>query len=204
MTMHAATGPTQAVEDLLFQLSARIKAVRAHTDHPVLIAIDGCSGAGKSTIAEHVALYLFAAMVSCDDFYAGGADVLPLDPKKLADICIDRSRLRKTLETLKANRHVLYAPFDWQAFDGSPAASQVLTAPRPFIIAEGVYSAHPDLRDIVDIAVLVRTPPAERERRLTEREGVIGRWERQWLRAEDWYFRSLAPPKCFDIVIDNT
>lgn len=203
MTRRTAAGPSKAVEDLLFQLSARVDVVRAHTDRPIVVSIDGRSGAGKSTIAAYLAQDLFASIVSCDDFYAGGTDVLPFAPDQLADICIDRSRLRKTLEALKSKLHVLYAPFDWQAFDGSLAASKILAAPTPVIISEGVYSAHPDLRDIVDIAVLVRTSPVERERRLLEREGALGPWERQWHRAENWYFKTLAPPEAFDILVDN-
>lgn len=203
MTLSSSNGSAKAAENLLSQLYPRIDLIRDDTDRPIVIAIDGHSGAGKSTIAAQMAQALLAAIVCCDDFYAGGTEPVPLAANQLADICIDRPRLRKALEALKANRHALYAPFDWHAFDGSLAASKILTAARPIIISEGVYSAHPDLHDIIDIAVLVQTLPAERERRLLEREGTLGSWERQWHRAEDWYFETLMPPEVFDIVIYN-
>lgn len=48
---------------------------------------------------------------------------------------------------------------------------------------------------------LPRMPPQERERRLLAREGVLTPWERQWHRAEDWYFEHLARPEDFDALI---
>lgn len=203
MTLHSSAKPPRAVEDLLSQLPTHINGMRAYRDRRSLIAIDGHSGAGKSTIAAHVARSLLAAKVSCDDFYAGGVNVLTLDSMRLADICIDRARLRAVLSSLKAGCSTQHATFDWHAFNGSLTSSKIATAPRPIIIAEGVYSAHPDLRDIVDVSVLVRTPPVERERRLLEREEKLGPWEQQWHRAEDWYFKTLAPPEAFDIVLEN-
>ncbi|MTH62415.1 hypothetical protein [Paracoccus litorisediminis] len=38
-------------------------------------------------------------------------------------------------------------------------------------------------------------------RQLLAREGPPGDWDRQWHRAEDWYFDAAAPRHCFDIII---
>ncbi len=172
-------------------------------DGPFLVAIDGRSGTGKSTLAEALARRLDAALIPGDDFYAGGTEIHRRTPEALADICIDRAQLRSVLQALKSNRPTRYAAFDWEAFDGTLAAQETTIEPRAVLMVEGVYAAHPDLRDLVDFAILLRTSKAERDRRLLEREGTLTEWERQWHRAEDWYFDTLARPESFDTVIKN-
>lgn len=168
---------------------------------PVCIAIDGRSGSGKSTIAASLADRFGAALISGDDFFAGPTDVVAQDAEALADSCIDRQKLRRVLIDLKSGRSARYRPFDWKKFDGSLEESEVKVSPEPAVIFEGVYMAHPELRDCANLSILVDAPRNVRERRLIEREGEIGDWERQWHRAEDWYFERLA--HAFDVQFHN-
>ena len=184
-------------------LSATIKALTAKAQSPVLVAIDGRSGAGKSTLADALAALVSCTLIRGDDFFAGGVEVHDLTPEALADICIDRTSLNSVLETLKAGNAASFAAFDWEAFDGRLAQAETRLEPNPLLILEGVYAFHPDFRNLVDYAVLVETPNAERTRRLLAREGEISDWERQWQRAEDWYFHNLSPAELFDAVIEN-
>ncbi len=154
-------------------------------------------------MAEALANRLDAALIPGDDFYAGGTEIHRSTPEALADICIDRARLHSVLQTLKSGKPARYAAFDWEAFDGTLAAQQTTIEPRQVLIVEGVYATHLDLRDVVDFTILLQTSDAERERRLLEREGTLTEWERQWHRAEDWYFDTLARPERFDAVIEN-
>ena len=172
-------------------------------NRPFLVAIDGRSGTGKSTLAQCLSERFDAGLISGDDFYAGGTELLQGSPQALAQICIDRARLNAVLQRLKSGQSANYAPFDWSAFDGSLASDSTSIEPRAMIILEGVYSNHPDLRQWIDFSILLRVPQAERERRLLAREGEITAWERQWHRAEDWYFEHLARPECFDLVLDD-
>lgn len=166
-------------------LSATIKALTAKAQSPVLVVIDGRSGAGKSTLADALAALVSCTLIRGDDFFAGGVEVHDLRPEALAEICIDRTRLRNVLEMLKAGKPAHYAAFDWEAFDGRLAQTETHLEPNPLLILEGVYAFHPDFRALVDYAVLVETPNAERTHRLLAREGEISDWERQWHRAED-------------------
>ena len=185
-------------------LSATIEALTAKAQSPVLVAIDGRSGAGKSTIAGALAALVSCTLIRGDDFFAGGVEVHDLTPETLAEICIDRTRLRNVLETLKARKPARYTAFDWEAFDGRLAQAETHLEPNKVLILEGVYAFHPDFRDLVDYSVLVETQDAERTRRLLAREGEISDWERQWHRAEDWYFAALSRAEDFDVVIENT
>ena len=53
-------------------LADRIAAIASTASRPILVAIDGGSGAGKSTFARRVGDELGAAVIDGDDFYAGG------------------------------------------------------------------------------------------------------------------------------------
>jgi len=66
------------------------------------------------------------------------------------------------------------------------------------VLLEGVYSARPELADLVDLRVLVCVPEELRIRQLVAREGGLSAWELQWHEAEDHYFASVVPPSWFD------
>ncbi|WP_373355910.1 uridine kinase [Pseudoroseicyclus sp. CXY001] len=168
---------------------------------PLRIAVDGRSGVGKSTFAGLLAADLGARLVEGDAFYAGGTEQRADPPEALAAACIDWRRQQAVLEALSAGRAASFRPFDWAAFDGS-SGPEVLLPPAEVILLEGVYSARPELADLIDVAILLTSPEELRMARLLAREGEISPWERQWHRAEDWYFAHQAPPERFDVVVE--
>jgi uridine kinase len=168
-----------------------------------LVAVDGRSGVGKSTFAAALAAAgSTARIVEGDAFYAGGLKVWTDTAERRADACIDRPKLRSVLENLKAGRSATYRPFDWDAFDGSLSLPAVTVQPSGIVIVEGVYSAHPELADLLDVSILLTAPDAVRLGRLMQREGTIGPWERQWYEAEDWYFANVVKPGDFDLILE--
>ncbi len=190
MTVHGA-------DDLAGLIRARV------TTRPLIIAIDGRSGTGKSTLAARLAGALDATVIDGDDFFAGGVEVRTDAPADRARDCIDWRRQRPVLEALRAGEVARYHAFDWDAFDGSLEAEATEHAPRPIILFEGVYTARPELSDLLDLRVLVEVPDDVRLARLRSREGAIGPWERQWHEAELWYFAHAAPPPGFDVIVES-
>lgn len=170
---------------------------------PLVVAVDGRSGVGKSTFASALAARLPAVILEGDDFFAGGASVSGDPPELLASRCIDWRRLRSVLDALLDEGRVEYFPFDWGAFDDSLSAEATQMEARAVIILEGAYSARPELEDLIDFAILLELPENTRMERLLQREGEIGPWERQWHRAEDWYFANVVSPDRFDLVIGS-
>lgn len=171
---------------------------------PRLVVIDGRSGTGKSSIASLLSSCIGAPLISGDDFYAGGVVVHEnRSATELADICIDRERLRTVLETLKAGNPASFAAFDWNAFDGRFCDEQSSVQPGRVLILEGVYAFHPSLRHLADLSVLIEVPEQTRMQRLLAREGELSAWESQWQRAEDWYFKELSPPGIYDLRLIN-
>ena len=186
------------------QISAQIAILTNARATPLVVAVDGRSGSGKSTLANAMATKLNAVLISGDDFYAGGTMLRAEPPEILAGLCIDWRKLRDILKTLINGQSAEYYPFGWDAFDGSLSGNVIKLLPRPVIILEGVYSARPELRDVVDFTVLVELADDVRMQRLLAREGQISDWERQWHGAEDWYFDNAVSVADFDQVIDLT
>ena len=167
------------------------------------MAIDGRSGAGKSTLARALTEKLPGCVLDSDDFFAGGVHVRADTPADRARDCIDWKRQRPVLEALRAEQPASYLAFDWDAFDGRLQTAPTPISPHPFVFFEGVYTARPELADLVDVRILLQVREATRVARLLAREGHIGPWERQWHEAEQWYFQHLAPAALFDLVLNE-
>jgi para-aminobenzoate synthetase len=202
---HLGPGVATVVAEIQRHMAAR-------PTRPVLVAIDGGSGSGKSTLAVAVAAELNAVIVPSDDFFAAeitDAEWEALGPDERAAAAIDWRRLRtEALEPLLAGRPASWHPFDFEAGtrpDGTyPMSIELVTRePAPVIVLEGAYSSRPELADLIELAVLVDIPVAERHRRLVEREEETFRdaWHARWDGAEDYYFTQVRPASSFDLVV---
>ncbi len=190
--------------------SAAIRGVRAALAAgaakagPLVVAVDGRSGTGKSTLANALALEEGACLVHGDDFYSPDVARLTAEQREtltdaeVAGSVFDWSRLRsEALEPLTRSRPAIFRPYDWEGNDGSLAAIQQIE-PGRLVVLEGVYAARPELSDLIDLAVLVEADPAVRWARLTQRPDDPS-WTRFWDRGEDYYFRVVRPSEVFDL-----
>jgi uridine kinase len=195
-------------------LVAEIEARLRGRSRPLLVAIDGPSGSGKSELAALVAEAVDAVVVPSDDFYASDvtdADWAARSPAERAADVIDWRRLRaEALEPLLAGRMATWYPFDFEVGprpDGTfPLATAPVTRePAAVVILDGAYSSRPELADLIDLSVLVDVPPGERRRRLVERDGnaYTDAWQERWNATEEYYFTEVRPPSSFDLVIVN-
>jgi uridine kinase len=186
-------------------LATRIREIASSRRTPVAVALDGRSGAGKSTLAAEVALATGANVIDGDDFYAGGTELEwdAMTPAQKVDHCIDWRRQRPVLEALTQGRPASWHPYDWGAHDGSRGSHLVVCEPAQVIILDGVYSARPELADLIQLRVLFAAPTELRRNRLIQREGEDHRveWNARWDEAEQWYFGVVMTPASFDLVI---
>ena len=200
-----------AASAIVAEVRSRLSERRDAT--PFLVALDGASGAGKSTVAALLSRDLEAVMVPGDDFFAAeitDAAWAALDPRGRAAAAIDWPRLRKeAIEPLLAGRIASWHPFDFAAgtrADGTyaMAAEPVERPPRRVIVLEGAYSCRPELGDLIDLSVLVIAPVADRRRRIVQREvdpEWTDAWHTRWDAAEEFYFTNIRPPSSFDLVV---
>ena len=183
----------------------RIGRLLAGGRAPVLVAVDGYSGAGKSRLATAVAAAVDGVIVDGDDFYAG-------DPAEAweagtvaedAERCFDWRRLRReALEPLLAGRVASWRRFDWEAGRGL-AESPTVRQPATVVILAGASSARPELADLVSLSILVEAPAEIRRERVALRDGRIDEWYARWEAAELHYFTHVRPPASFDLRVDN-
>ena len=179
---------------------------------PIVIALDGRTGAGKSTMAAALVDRLPATVIPTDDFFAADITNAGWDERTAAERArdaIDWRRIRESvLEPLLAMRPASWHPFDFAAGtrpDGTyPMASNaVRREPAPVIILDGAYSARPELADVIDLCVLVEVSTSTRLTRLAARDDPAFRvaWHDRWDAAESYYFTNVRPPAAFDLVV---
>jgi para-aminobenzoate synthetase len=204
----------QTLRPACTQLVAAIRRLRLAYDRPVVIALDGGSGSGKSMLAAMVAAQSEAAHIPVDDFFA--ADIPESQwprfalEEKLQKVFHWQRLREEAILPLLAGRPAQWFPFDFasgQRADGTYGMlpDPVSREPKPVILLDGAYSAGPALSDLVDWAVLVHTPVKERHRRLAAREekDFLARWHQLWDPLETYYFAQVRPPESFDYVVEN-
>lgn len=170
-------------------------------DHTFLIAIDGCGGAGKSTLARAMqkALGSTTTVVHADDFYQ-------LSGKRTNDIGgnWDLARLEEqVLKPLSQNQPAQYERYDWE----TDQLAETHNIPAGgFVIVEGCYTMMEQLLPYYHFKIWVDSPRDVRLQRGIERDGEEMRsmWEDVWMLGELAYIQEQNPAHSADIVISGT
>lgn len=151
---------------------------------PVLLAVDGRSGAGKTSAAERLAEVVPGAAIVHTDDVAWHESFFDWDHLLAAHV----------LRPLRQGQAVSFRPPAW-ADRGREGAISVL-ADAPMVIVEGVGSSRRGLTTLLDGAVWVQSDHAEARRRGLEREGgsagAIAFWD-EWSRAEEAFLAQDRP-----------
>jgi uridine kinase len=202
------TSTGEAVVEAIRQLLTR-------HGRPLVVAIDGASGSGKSTFALWLADQFEAALIQSDDFFAAGisnAEWEARTPDQRAADAIDWRRLRvEALEPLLAGEPARWHAFDFAAGprpDGTYAmrSDVVECEPANVIVLDGAYSTGGALADLIDLTVLVEAPREARRDRVLAREEreFLAAWHARWDAAEEVYFSQTRPRSSFDLVVTTT
>jgi para-aminobenzoate synthetase len=206
--------PSSQLRESANVVVADVQQLLTGHSRPLLVAIDGASGSGKSLLAVLVTARLSAALVPSDDFYSAqltDADWDARSPAERATDAIDWRRLRaEALEPLLAGQPARWYPFDFSAGirpDGTYSFSTraEVREPKPVVVVEGAYACRPELADLIAWSVLVSAPVEDRHRRLAQRENprFLAAWRARWGAAEQWYFSRVRPESPFDRVVTN-
>jgi uridine kinase len=161
-----------------------------------LVAIDGPSGAGKTSFAGRLARELHAPVVHTDDLLDGWADQFTF-----------WSRLEEqVLSPLRQDRPATYERYLWHRgrFGGKP----VTVRPAPAVLLEGVSSARRVIRPELSLAVFVVAPPDLRLARALGRDGgddvAFRAYLERWRSAEDRHFADDRTAAAADLVVDGS
>ena len=182
--------PLQIIGMIEEELQKHVSGSSARKNFPVLLAIDGRCGSGKTTLAGMIAQRYRAEVIHMDDFF------LQKDqrtPERLAEPGgnVDRERFRREviLPILEGKDQ-----FEYQRYDCSRQefGETVRIAKSPLIVIEGAYSCHPYFGDICDIRIFMDVSPAEQQERILIRNGpqMLPRFMNEWIPLEELYFKT--------------
>ncbi len=170
---------------------------------PLVLALDGRCGSGKTTLAAALARQFPASItLHTDDFYLPPAQRVPgWEQTPCANM--DLARLRdEALRPAHAGQPVPYRAYSCR--EGAYLPVQQLAA-QPLVILEGSYSHHPLLAPYETVRVFLTCSPAEQERRLRAREGErYANFAARWIPLEEAYFAKYRIAETADFVVDTT
>jgi uridine kinase len=141
---------------------------------PVLVAIAGGSGSGKTWLAQKLeqTLVPLAVRLSLDDFYL---DRSHLSPGRRARLnfddprAIDWPRLEQVLRTLLAGRSAGVPCYDFKTH--CRLSQEKLLPPKPIILLEGLWLLRrPTLRRLFSLRIFLHCPLRTRLRRRLSRD----------------------------------
>jgi uridine kinase len=154
-----------------------------------VLAIDGRSGSGKTSLAATLRDQLQAPVVSLEDLYGGwdglehGIDLL----------------VAAVLEPLAAGQAARVPRYDWVAREW---AEPVAVEPPPILIVEGVGAGARRAAAFESVLVWLEVPAPTRKKRALDRDGATFApyWDR-WAAQEDAMLDRERTPDRADIVI---
>ncbi len=169
---------------------------------PILVALDGRCGAGKTTFAAQIQKAENCNVIHMDDFF--------LRPKqRTAERLqqpggnVDWERLREeVLIPLKRDIPFSYCPYDCHT---QKLKEPVWIEKKLVTLVEGSYSCHPQLWDFYDLHIFLTVSSKEQMRRIRKRNGeeVLQVFLNKWIPLEEQYFQAFSIQKrcelCFDI-----
>lgn len=169
-------------------LMAKIEA-QAAEKYPALIAIEGGSASGKTTLSQLLGEVYDCNVFHMDDFFLR-PEQRTKDRFAQAGGNIDHERfLEEVLLPLSQGKAVQYRRFDCSTFTLRHA---VEIAPKGLNIVEGAYSMHPQLAQFYDFSVFLRITPQLQRKRIEKRNtpDMVQRFFDTWIPLEHTYFEA--------------
>ncbi len=205
----------QALEELAHFLAA------TPCVHPLRVAIDGRSAAGKTTLADALVMPIErlgrpAIRIQIDDFHRPAAQrrqrhaLLPWQRYFLDSY--DHPAIRATLLPLGPGGDRRYRRAHFDSYRDVPFAEPLREAPaNAVILVDGVFLLRPELADLWDVRVFVMIAADDSRQRGPLRDQVwVGsveaaaqQYHTTYIPAEDHYIATIQPHACADVIIDN-
>lgn len=167
----------------------------------LLLAIDGGSASGKTTLAALLAQRYGCPVFHMDDFFLRPEQ---RTPQRLAEPGgnVDRERFfSEVLQPLRQGRPLTYRRYDCQTGQLLPP---VLRQAGQLNVIEGAYSMHPELSALYDLSVFLAVSPETQRRRILQREPAFKQqlFFQKWIPMENRYFQAFSIPERCDLRIE--
>ena len=167
----------------------------------LLLAIDGGSASGKTTLAALLAQRYGCPVFHMDDFFLRPEQ---RTPQRLAEPGgnVDWERFfSEVLQPLRQGRPLTYRRYDCHTGQFLPP---VLRQAGQLNVIEGAYSMHPELSALYDLSVFLAVSPETQRRRILQREPAFKQqlFFQKWIPMENRYFQAFSIPERCDLCIE--
>jgi len=176
--------------------------INCGNDIPFVIAIDGRSAAGKTTLAKLLSQRLGCDVVHMDDFFVP----LPLrTPKRYelpgANVHYERF-IEEVLPYLHKDEAFSYSFFDCLIMDFNGKRKIERSHYR---IVEGSYSHHANFEEYADLKIFIDIDEKTQMERILKRNGEekAVRFKNEWIPLEELYFSKCDIKNKSDLIIEN-
>jgi uridine kinase len=205
-------------DELLGRLAGAVGSVSAA--HPTRVAVDGPPAAGKTTLADELAVVLRGQgrdviRATIDDFLFPRARRYPRGEYSAEGCYFDTHDYdalnRVLLDPLGPGGHRRFRHAVYDRTADAVLCPPVTTAPADAVLVfDGVFLLRPELIDRWDLRVFVSTAfertvdrAVTRERRVSSRADVERRWRERYIPSQRLYFAAVRPAEHADIVVHN-
>ena len=169
----------------------------------LVIAIDGPSAGGKTTIAEDIKKNFDCNVFHMDDFF------LTPDRKTPERLATPGGNVDwEGVEESILKKLPLKADFSYDIYScktGISTSSEKIGY-KKLNILEGCYSMHPELAKYIDKAIFVDVSREKQLERILKRsnEFMLNRFKTQWIPLEDLHFKENRCRERADFILDTT
>ncbi len=163
----------------------------------IIVAIDGRCAAGKSTIADELALKFDGTVIRMDHFFLPAA----LRDGERVNLHYERFEA-EVIKGLKSG-----GPFTYQVFNcKAQRCDEIVPVPyKRLVIVEGAYSMLPQFEQIYDYKIFADISGQEQIRRIINRNGAEAYkdFRDKWIPAEERYLEEYKIKQKCDEVFRN-
>lgn len=166
----------------------------------VILAIEGGSASGKTSLSKTLEEIYECTVFHMDDFFLRPEQRTPERFKEIGGN-VDRERfLEEVLIPLKDGKPITYRPFDCTTFSLCPPIAVDL---KKLIVIEGAYSMHKDLECFYDFSVFLSISPEIQKKRIEKRNTPLlaQRFFNEWIPLENTYFEKTDIKNRCDLTI---
>ncbi len=173
---------------------AQLRSSSSSSSRPVVIAVNGHSSSGKTTLGRRLVASLGSADVLHTDDLAWHQGVFAWDELLVADV----------LPVVRAGDPLRYRPPQWQA-RGREGAIE-LRGGLEFLVVEGVGASQPSVRRELDLVIWVETDEPTRAARNAARVAAgedSPSGYRRWMAEENAHVIAYEPWRDADLLVDG-
>ncbi len=165
----------------------------------VIIAIDGSSASGKTTLADALSEIFDCNIFRMDNFFLTSQQKTPQRFKE-AGGNVDYERFKEqVLKKIASQKAFSYQPYNCKS-GALDVAINVIA--KKLNVIEGVYSMHPNLIAYYDLKVFLTNDEQLQKQRILNRNGeiMLNRFLNEWIPLENNYFSQLQIKSKCDFV----